>query len=63
MIDTTNTQMVTAHGGNVVVLNPRARMTPEGARVFAAWLVVMAEIADSDHEVRFEDYLAAVQNT
>lgn len=64
-IDIFNRYLVGAHGGGVVVLNPSLRgfvLTGEDARVFAAWLVAVADGVDPDG-APFDEVLAAVRNT
>jgi hypothetical protein len=61
-IDTLNRNMVGLElgAGDVTVLQPRARMTPDEALVHAAWLVAIAEPSASRS---FAEVLEAVQNT
>jgi hypothetical protein len=47
-------------GSDVAILMPPRRLSPADAMVFAAWLVVMADIADTSLPP-FGDYLNAVQ--
>ena len=61
-MDTLNKQGVAIRGSSVVILFPRQSLTPEEAMMFAAWLVVMAQMLD-DSLRPFGDYLAAVENT
>jgi hypothetical protein len=60
-IDTLNSRGVGLLGGQVTVLNPARRLSAAEARVFAAWLVTVADVADPDG-VPFEQVLEAVQN-
>lgn len=65
-IDTTNQQLVGLRGGQVVVTLPQiSPMSAAQARSFAAWLVVVAEMAEMSSETApsFEAYLEAVRNT
>ena len=61
-VETFNDQMVGINGGMVIVLMPKARMTPEEAMRHAAWLVANAEVLGAP-EGRFERIREAVNNT
>lgn len=66
-IDTTNKFFVSLQAGHVVVMKqPMQRLTPDDARLFAAYLVMMAETAellDPTSKSKFEKVLDAVRNT
>jgi predicted nicotinamide N-methyase len=49
-LDTANTNLVSAQGDKVVVLNPKRNYTPAEALEFAAWLIVMAETVSDEIE-------------
>jgi len=60
-MDTTNRQGVGVIGGDVAVVMPRTRMTPDEAMMFAAWLVTMAQMQKPDLPA-FVAYINAVQS-
>jgi hypothetical protein len=60
-IETGNAQLVGVHGPNIVILNPKHRMTKDEALRHAAWLVALAD--ESDGNADFKRVLEAVMNT
>jgi len=60
-METFNKFAVGVIGGDVAIMMPPRRLTPADAMLFAAWLVVMAQIQNS--KLEFGDYLEAVSNT
>jgi len=61
-----NGQLVGNHGGDVVVVLPRVRMSRREALVHAAWLVAVAESCDDTDEDAGAEFLAIldrVRNT
>jgi hypothetical protein len=61
-VETFNEFAVSVQGGNVVILMSPRCLTGEQAMRFAAWLVTMADIADTSLPP-FGEYLNAVQST
>lgn len=61
--DTPNYQFAAMQGDRVMVLNPKPIMTPDEARLHAAWLVTIAETIDpTEPELdRFHEILKAVR--
>ena len=49
-INTGNDQMVGVMGGDIVIMNPKTRMTKEEALRHAAWLVALAFPDDGEFE-------------
>lgn len=60
-LDTLNRQSVGLQGTEVVILLPRNRMTADEAMMFAAYLITMAQMADSKLP-SFVEYVRAVQS-
>jgi len=57
-MDTTNKQLVSTNGEQILVIMPAQRMSKADALLHAAWLVALADDDDT-----FADVLEAVQNT
>jgi len=59
-IDTTNKHMVSSLNGDIVIMRPPTRMSPDEAMVYAAWIVAMASMGSSHP---FKTYYDKVCNT
>jgi len=59
-IDTLNKQMVAVNGGDIIVMNPRHRMSKPDAILHAAWLVALAD--ESEDNADFRRVLEAVMS-
>ena len=58
VIETMNDQIVAMRGEEVIVMNPKVRMSKDEALRHAAWLISI--VCDDE---RFKDILQAVRNT
>ena len=58
-VDTSNYQLVSRRGDEVIILAPRLKMTEDEALLHAAWLLVMS----GDDEEKFQKIVRAVKNT
>jgi hypothetical protein len=60
-IDTTNDCGVGLSGGNIILLNPKSRLTGDEALRLAAWIVTLID-GTTDHE-GFDIVLNAIEGT